>query len=415
VIPANMQVSSKTGVVVGIPTLGRPVSLAWASAYKSLNPPINFNMTVCQISGLPIAEARNTIVREALKIDARYIFFLGDDVIVPGHSLRQMVFRLENNHSIGVVGGVYCSKSTPTAPLVFRGNGCGSYWDWKIGEFFEVTGLGMDCTLIRTALFKELPEPWFKTISTDEFENGINKADQWTEDLYFLRSVSEKTKSHIFCDASIICDHEDVFTGTRYKLPPYSLPCRKAEISKNKIRSIDIGCGPIHREIDGSIPLRVDIREDCEPDYRCDVRNLPFGDEEFDIVFSSHVLEHFPRAEWKNVLREWVRLVAPKGQLKLVLPNIAWAAQRIAVDHIIDEDVLNVLYGAQSYAQDFHYNGLTPEIIKEALLELDLVVESLELSYYNMSITASRRATQCQTLSKSTELATKALHAQSPA
>jgi hypothetical protein len=79
---ANLLVASKTGVVIGIPTLGRPVSLAWASAYKSLNPPINYNMTVMQIMNSPVAEARNAIAREALKNESRYVFFLGDDVVV---------------------------------------------------------------------------------------------------------------------------------------------------------------------------------------------------------------------------------------------------------------------------------------------------------------------------------------------
>jgi hypothetical protein len=210
---ANLLVASKTGVVIGIPTLGRPVSLAWASAYKSLNPPINYNMTVMQIMNSPVADARNAIAREALKNESRYVFFLGDDVVVPPHALRQFIMRMENNPHIGVIGGVYCSKSEPPAPLVFRGNGQGSYWDWKIGEFFEVTGLGMDCTLIRTDLFKELPEPWFKTVSNDEFAEGINKADQWTEDLWFLKQVADKTNSKIYCDGSIICGHEDVFAG----------------------------------------------------------------------------------------------------------------------------------------------------------------------------------------------------------
>lgn len=404
----NRLVSSGTGVLIGIPTLNRPVSLDWASRYKSLSPPINYNMTVCQINGKPVAEARNAMAREALKTEARYLFFLGDDVLVPPHVLRQFITCLENNPEIGVIGGVYCSKSNPPAPLVFRGNGRGSYWDWKVGEFFEVTGLGMDCTIIRTDIFQKLAEPWFVTKREDQFESGINKADEWTEDLWFLKQVTEKTNYKVFCDASIICDHEDVFTGKRYTLPFNSLPCRQI-ISEQEIKSIDIGCGPIRRDIEGTVPVRVDIRENCDPDYRCDVRNLPFADGSFDIVFSSHVLEHFPRSEWKTVLKEWLRLVSPQGKISLVLPNIMWAATRMVVDHIIDDDVLNVLYGAQSYAYDFHYNGLTPERVSEALKDEGFEVTNIHHIHYNMLIDAKRMEdTKCQTLSKSSELVTKA-------
>jgi SAM-dependent methyltransferase len=394
--PQNLLVASKTGVVVGIPTLGRPVSLKWASTYKSLTPPINYNMTVCQINGAPVADARNAIAKEALKLESRYVFFLGDDVVVPAHTLRQLIMRMENNPDIGVIGGVYCSKSTPPAPLVFRGNGQGTYWDWKVGEFFEVTGLGMDCTLIRTDLFRQLSEPWFKTIRADDFADGINKADEWTEDLYFLKRVTLETSSKIFCDGSIICEHEDVFSGRSWTLPVGTLPLRRPALPVGEKKIVDIGCGPIHREIEGVKAIRVDIREDCEPDYRCDVRELPFGNGSFDIVFSSHVLEHFNRAEWKTVLKEWCRIVSPTGKIVLVLPNIAWAAWMIHDQKIINDDVLNVLYGAQSYQYDFHYNGLTPERVTEALEELSFRVESIVTEGYNMTITAALVAKEAE-------------------
>lgn len=393
--PANMQVSSGTGVLIGLPTLGRPVSLKWASSYKSLHPPINFNMTICQVTGRPVAEARNYMAEEAIRIGARYLFFLGDDVVVPAHTLRQLITRMENAKDIGVVGGVYCSKSTPSAPLVFRGNGMGSYWDWKVGEFFEVTGLGMDCTLIRTEILGEVPKPWFHSSNTDEFADGVSKADQWTEDLYFLKKVSDGGKWRIFCDASIICEHEDVFNNRSYSLEPDTLPMRRPVVEGNpKLKIIDIGCGPTHVEFDGSKALRVDIREEVNPDYRCDVRELPFANGTFDVVFSSHVLEHFPRGEWKGVLREWSRLVAPTGMIRLVLPNVGWAAHMIAVEKVINNDVLNVLYGAQSNPYDYHYNGLTPERVSEALDELGFVVTNVNHEYYNMDITAKHKEQQ---------------------
>lgn len=391
-ISANMQVSSGTGVLVGIPTLGRPVSLDWASAYKSLHPPINYNMTVMQIKGLPVAEARNAIAKEAIRIEARYIFFLGDDVIVPGHTLRQFIHHMENHPEIGVIGGVYCSKSSPSAPLVFRGNGRGSYYDWKIGEFFEVTGLGMDCTIIRTSILKEVSEPWFQTVDKDDFDQGINKANQSTEDLFFLGKVSAETKYQIYCDGSIICDHIDVFSGKKFNLEPGTLPCRKAGIEPDGRSGIDIGAGPIKREVEGIKLLRVDAREDTNPDYRCDVRNLPFGSGSFDLVFSSHVLEHFGRHEWKDVLTEWLRLVKPTGKAIIVVPNIAWAAHRMAVDRIIDTDVLNVLYGSQSYPLDFHKTGFTPEILTEAMNENGFEVASIQTEYYNLVVEAKRKA-----------------------
>lgn len=392
------------GLVWGIPHLEtRPPCMDWAFAFKSLNPPINYNVVFSSVRNQPVDRARNLIVAEALKQNAKYVFFHGDDVIVPPHTLRQLIFRMEQDADVAVVGGVYCSKCEPPSPLVFRGNGAGCYWDWKIGEYFEVTGLGMDCTLIRCEVFKDLSEPYFKTVDKDDFLDGVNNAEMWTEDLYFLHQILEFKKKEaarqwkIMCDASIICQHVDVHNGKYYSLPSYSLPTRRFQNEGKKI--VDLGCGPIRREFEEGIPVRVDLDERWEPDYRCDVRSLPFENGEFDIVFSSHVLEHLPRAQTRSTLAEWVRLVKPDGELRLILPNLEWAAKQVVESNgTYKEDDpnihhrMNVFYGAQSSPYDFHQTGFTPASIKHELTLLGLEVSSFREEGYNMFINARRSA-----------------------
>lgn len=379
--------ASGPGLLLGIPTLGRPVPLSWATSYKSLNPPINFNMNVMVVKGLPVAVAREQICEKAVELGSKYIFFLGDDVVVPANTLKQLIYRMEQNEKISVVGGVYCSKSDPPAPLVFRGNGQGTYWDWKVGEFFEVSGLGMDCTLIRTSVLKEIPKPWFKTVDDDDFDEAVNNAVQWTEDLWFCKQVYDHTKSEIWCDASIICEHWDVYSEKAYHLPAGSLPTRRLKSDREK-KAIDIGCGPIDRseEFPEHTLVRVDIRDECNPDYRVDVSNLPFAAGEFDLVFSSHVLEHFPRDKWEGVLKEWIRILHEKGELILVLPNVEWAFDTSKPLN----DRLNVLYGAQSNPYDFHYNGLWPSRMESALRKHGFTDITVEHIGYNMVIRAKR-------------------------
>lgn len=392
------------GLVIGVPTLGRPVSLDWAFAFKSINPPINYNTIFSVIRGKPVDEARNLIVEEALKQDAKYIWFIGDDTINPPHTLRQFIFRMENVKDCGVVGGVYCVKTEPSAPLVFKDNGVGSYWDWKIGEFFEVTGLGMDCTLIRTDIFRKMAAPWFKTVDKDGFMDGTNYAEMWTEDLYFLHRVRNETEFKVYCDASVLADHVDVTTGKVYKLPPYSLPMRRFafQAGENKKKIVDIGCGKTWREFEEGVPIRVDIDESCNPDYRCDVRNLPFDAATFDIVFSSHVLEHFAKSQQKSVLEEWIRILKPEGELRLILPNIMWAARALAdesfrkellgtmPEYALSNHVSNVLYGAQTTPHDFHYNGFTPGSLEMLLKDVGFKIMKYEEQGYNMILTARR-------------------------
>jgi len=377
-----------TGLVVGIPTLGRPLCLEWAMALKSLNPPINYNSVFAIVRGKPVDVARNEIAQEAIKNGAKYLLFIGDDTILPPHALRQFIFRMENNPNIGVVGGVYCSKSDPPAPLVFRDNGKGSYWDWKIGEFFPVTGLGMDATMIRVEIFKDLPQPWFKTVDTDNFLDGVNNAEMWTEDLYFLKNVADNSKWEIWCDAGVICEHWDYATGRFFNLPNGSLPLRQAAVEAGSLKAVDIGCGPSHITLPGCGKLlRVDIDERWNPDYRCDVRQLPFGDNEFDIVHSSHVLEHFYGAETLALLKEWSRILKKDGKFILNLPNIDWALENFeSVENA--QHVHNVIYGGHESQYDVHHTWFNPKKITVLLEQIGMEPESIQLSGYNMQIVA---------------------------
>lgn len=289
------KLSTGPGIMLGIPTLGRPVPLDWALSFKSMNPPINFNVCFNLIRGKEVADARNAIAQSAIESDAKYLFFLGDDTVCPPHALRQLIYRMENNHNIGVVGGVYCSKSDPPAPLVFKDNGKGSYWDWKIGEFFEVSGLGMDCTLIRVDVLKELSSPWaspwFKTIDTDGFLDGQNSCESWTEDLFFLRRVVEETKYKVFCDASVICEHHDVYSGKIYRLPKDSLPMRQKGVIRSKKALV---LGPKLELVDESFDITTGTQhDDPSADYRLDYSSLPFETEQFDFVVLSEVVENF--------------------------------------------------------------------------------------------------------------------------
>ena len=64
---------------------------------------------------------------------------------------------------------------------------------------------------------------------------------------------------------------------------------------------LDIGCG--ENKLEGAIGI--------------DARYLPFKDEVFDHVYSSHLIEHFSHREAKNVIREWVRVLKKGGMIEI--------------------------------------------------------------------------------------------------
>lgn len=153
---------------------------------------------------------------------------------------------------------------------------------------------------------------------------------------------------------------------------------------------LDIGCGNSIVQLPNTSFIRLDIAPEANPNIISNATLLPFADCTFDVVHSSHVLEHFPRAVWKSVLWEWLRVLKRDGEVWFNLPNITWAAEQIVLHKRIDEHVLNVLYGGQDNDYDFHYVGLTPEIMQLTLRNFGFEFIHLKTEVYNMFIGAKR-------------------------
>ena len=51
------------------------------------------------------------------------------------------------------------------------------------------------------------------------------------------------------------------------------------------------------------------------------ITKLEFEDNTVDLIYSSHVLEYFDRAEVLDVLNEWKRVLKPNGTLRLAVPD----------------------------------------------------------------------------------------------
>lgn len=305
--------SSGPGIVIGIPTLGRPVPLEWALNFKGMNPPINFNINYSVVYGKEVGEAREIIAEEALEKGAKYLFFLGDDVVAPPETIKQLIYRMEQNSEIAVIGGVYCSKCDPSAPLVFKGNGLGSYWDWKIGEFFECTGVGMDCTIIRVDALKGISRPWFKTVETDEFLEGKNQAESWTEDLYFCKKLLEETPFRIFCDGAILCSHWDVYGNKAYKLPFDSLPMRVKGLIGNKKKALSLGPVVFHHADFNTVTAEDECKNPhSTPDYRVQLGRLPFEQGSFDIVYHAAIAND---SILNHSFLDWIRVAKPGAKV----------------------------------------------------------------------------------------------------
>ena len=84
-------------------------------------------------------------------------------------------------------------------------------------------------------------------------------------------------------------------------------------------RYLHIGCGNV------ILPKpfeNLDTRPLEGVDHVSEAFPLPFEDNTFDLVYSSHVLEHFEKINTQAIVNEWVRILKPGGMIRLSVPSL---------------------------------------------------------------------------------------------
>lgn len=130
---------------------------------------------------------------------------------------------------------------------------------------------------------------------------------------------------------------------------------------------LEIGCGE-KKMINGSIGL--DIRQTVVTEVISDARHLPFRDNCFDHIFSSHVIEHFSHREVKQVLKEWMRVLKPDGIFELRCPDLQ-ARCLLFFLHPNQRDIRNI-YGDQDYSENYHMCGFSYGLLRRLLKEIGI-------------------------------------------
>ena len=368
-------------VIVGIPSFGM-VSTYFLQARLSQQFPLVSSAFDKIVLNKPIADARNEIVEFALSQGANYIYWLDDDVIAPPDAF----LKLFNQHK-DIINGVYWSKSNPPMPLLFRGHLDGPYYDWHKGDLIEIDAAGSGLTLVKTDVYrkiqKELGEPWY-SVNYSSFAGIKDTPVNNTEDLYFYWKA-KKAGYKVWADTSIQAFHYDKNSGVMFGIPANS-PQANADweiLPEGSKLIADIGSGPIspYMRDEGKV-VSFDIREELRPSVVCDIRHLPVPNQTFDIVYSSHTLEHFGFHDVQNVLKEWVRTLKIGGELRLIVPNLRHVGYRLAMDQVVATDYW-VMYGEQDYPKNFHAAGFTPKSLLALVKSLGCF-EDIEVSEGNV-------------------------------
>lgn len=83
---------------------------------------------------------------------------------------------------------------------------------------------------------------------------------------------------------------------------------------------LNLACGPVF--IDSREWTNVDFNTKHSSVLACNLlKGLPFADNSFDAVYSSHFIEHIPIEQVDSFLRECLRVLKPKGIVRIVTPD----------------------------------------------------------------------------------------------
>jgi hypothetical protein len=231
---------SSVGIAIGLPFCGRPTTPLWGIALASQTYPLNTAVTHVVVQKVEVGEARNQIVDWALEHNSTYIMFVDDDVVLPPFAIQRLGYALDTrskqlmpNETTAVCCGIYMSKEELTTPVIYKQNGQGGCWDWRVGELFEVESAGTGCMMIRTEVFRHLEKPYFKTVEEYVEVDGHLGCQKMTDDIYFCQKV-RKAGFKILAHGGVLCGHYDVKTDKIYTLPEDSYPVRSAKEEEKK-------------------------------------------------------------------------------------------------------------------------------------------------------------------------------------
>lgn len=129
---------------------------------------------------------------------------------------------------------------------------------------------------------------------------------------------------------------------------------------------LHLGCGSTH--IKGYI--NIDIRYLPNVDKVDNVRFLrSYKENSVEVIYASHVLEHFSRWDYKSVLQRWFELLQPNGILRLAVPDF----EAICNYYIKTKDlraISGMLYGGQDVEENYHNWVWDFETLKKELEEI---------------------------------------------
>lgn len=163
--------------------------------------------------------ARNYLIERVLDSGAKYMFFIGDDTVVPYDAFDKLHRTCEENPG-HIAAGVYYIKCAHAMISVRQGNHI-IVPDVSPGQQFDAWQTGMDCMLIPVETLRRMkeedPDLPFCCIA-----NGIEDIPFVGEDNFFLHRC-RKSNVRVIVNTDVQCLHMDIASGKYTAHPSVNL------------------------------------------------------------------------------------------------------------------------------------------------------------------------------------------------
>ena len=172
--------------MIAVPTQEMARAAAFYDWLGLLNSPEGCDVGHIRAHGQSPARNRNIMIRQALELEADYVFFIDDDCLVPPDTLVKLY-----NHQVDIVSGLYCMRNHPHKPIVFDVANDDGTCKWtqlhsQDEGLKHIVATGMGALLVKCDVFRKIQEKHAYWVTLGELE-----ADHWCDDLSFFKRARE--------------------------------------------------------------------------------------------------------------------------------------------------------------------------------------------------------------------------------
>ena len=126
------------------------------------------------------------------------------------------------------------------------------------------------------------------------------------------------------------------------------------------MKKINMGCG--WRNF-GSSWIHIDSGDYDHLNYKSITNLQQFEDNSIDLIYASHVIEYFDRAQVLPLLKEWKRVLKPSGILRIAVPNFKEISALYSSGEYPLDNFVGLLYGKMPMGEQTIYHKTTYDFV----------------------------------------------------